>query len=109
MLGLRLTVNPFARSACAYISPMMNSSVKFLSPIVIGGLPLPGCPPAAAEDEPDPDPADELDEDEDEELPQAANAATAKTTPTPVHARFKTDCISSPRRRRSYPARFDAD
>src|SRR2546423_10552702 len=83
--------------------------MKLLWPIVIGGLPLPGCPPAAAEDEPDP--ADELEEDEleeDEELPQAANATTAKTTPTPVPARFKTDRISSPRLRRNYPARFDA-
>ncbi|MGB9184434.1 MAG: hypothetical protein WCB67_10235 [Solirubrobacteraceae bacterium] len=65
--------------------------MKFLSPIVIGGLPLPGsaAPPEALELELDP-PADEddEDEDEDEELPQAANAAIVKTTPAPDNTRF---------------------
>jgi hypothetical protein len=61
----------------------MYSSVKFLSPRVIGGLPLPGL--AALPDE-----LELLDDDEelppeledDEELPQAANTTTATRTPT---------------------------
>ena len=36
-----------AASACAYSDPRMYSSVKFLSPIMTGGLPTPG-PVAAA-------------------------------------------------------------
>src|SRR4051794_37257232 len=50
MFGLRSTLYPFARSACAYSSPRTYCSVKFLSPRVTAGLPLPGWapPPAAA-------------------------------------------------------------
>src|SRR5437764_15003419 len=47
MLPFRVTLYPLAASACAYSDPRMYSSVKFLSPIVTGGLPTPG-PLAAA-------------------------------------------------------------
>ncbi len=72
----------------------MNSSVKFLSPIVIGGLPLPGPDAAAADDELGA--ADELEADDDElELPQAASTATVATVPAVPNARLSTDCITS--------------
>src|SRR5438067_9483620 len=87
MLGFSLTVKPLASRAWAYMSPSVNSSVKFLSPMVIGGFPLPGFEP-----EPE-DPEVEDPEVEDEELPHAASKATTTTTATVESARRKLDCI----------------
>src|SRR3954452_11134379 len=44
MLAFRLTLKPLARRACAYSSPRVSSSGKFLSPRVTAGLPAPGWP-----------------------------------------------------------------
>ena len=70
----------------------MYSSVKFLSPMVIGGFPLPGWDPEAepeleleAEDPPDALEDDEL------ELPQAASAAMASKLPTITSTRLIMD------------------
>jgi hypothetical protein len=81
------------------MSPRTYSSVKFLSPIVTGGLPLPGCaPPDELEllelelellDEEDPP-----DDDDDLELPQAASTATVARTPAVASARVKNNCLT---------------
>src|ERR1700753_1178714 len=76
----------------------MNSSVKFLSPMTIGGLPLPGWAPPPEDEEPEPeDPPDPpLAEEDDDELPQAANATPAIRTAPPRSARLRIECIFSP-------------
>src|SRR5579884_2526152 len=56
----------------------MYSSVKFLSPIVTGGLPAPGLDELEVED---PDELDELDE-LDDELPHAASPSASTSAPT---------------------------
>src|SRR5581483_1759852 len=76
----------------------MNSSVKFLSPRTIGGLPLPGW-----EDPLDPELALELEPElaleppdalvEDDELPQAASTTTARRAITAASAGLATDRI----------------
>src|SRR5437660_12027241 len=76
----------------------MYSSVKFLSPMVIGGLPLPGCEPEAElelELELELEaPAAELEDDE-LELPQAASAAMASKLPTITSTRLIMDAFPS--------------
>jgi hypothetical protein len=65
--------------------------VKFLSPIVIGGLPLPGCEPPPPEElelvlDPELPPDAELDEEL--ELPHAASTPTAHSVPRAASARL---------------------
>jgi hypothetical protein len=64
------------------MSPRRYSSVKFLSPRMIGGLPWPGF--ALEPDEPEPELELELDvalDDDEPELPQAATKATKTRVP----------------------------
>src|SRR5438067_2377536 len=42
MLGLRSTIKPFARNACAYSSPRRTCSTEFVFPRTMVGLPWPG-------------------------------------------------------------------
>ena len=69
----------------------MYSSVKFLSPIVIGGLPLPGCEPELAAPQLEAEPPPAAVEDEELELPHAARAAIANKLPTITSARLSMD------------------
>src|SRR5947209_20117821 len=68
----------------------MYSSVKFLSPIVTGGLPLPGWDPEVDAELELEAPPDELEDDE-LELPQAASAAMASKLPTITSTRLSMD------------------